>query len=98
MSEKILSQILDELKTLKEDTNTLKDDMHEMKLEQTTATQRLCSIENKTDIIQKQTAANAEQLSTVNDNVQEMLNNNRSIHEIIGEHEISIRTMRRKSM
>lgn len=56
----------------------------------------MTSVEKKTDKITAQVAGNAEQLAATNQSLKQILDDQKSIFEVIGEHEVSIRTLRRR--
>ncbi|PYG87442.1 hypothetical protein LY28_02112 [Ruminiclostridium sufflavum DSM 19573] len=53
-------------------------------------------LENKLDAVYNQTADLTEFRTEANMKLDSIIENNKSIHEMLGEHEISIRTLRRK--
>ena len=53
-------------------------------------------IENKLDAVYEQTAILTEFRTEANMKLDSLIEDNKSIHEMLGEHEISIRTLRRK--
>lgn len=52
--------------------------------------------EKKLDVVYEQTAQLVEFRNEVNQKLDNIIENNKSIHEILGEHEVSIRTLRRR--
>lgn len=52
--------------------------------------------EKKLDAVYEQTAQLIEFRNEVNQKLDNIIEDNKSIHEILGEHEVSIRTLRRK--
>ncbi len=53
-------------------------------------------IKNQLNAVYEQTANLTEFRTESNSKLDALIENNKSIHEILGEHEISIRTLRRK--
>ena len=88
MSETVLKQILDEIQSLKSQMNNRFDtiETNMSLLERNVAT--------KADVIDI-TQINQAVIET-NLNVKQILDDQKSIHEILGEHEVAIRTLRRK--
>lgn len=57
---------------------------------------RLDAVEKKLDAVCEHTASLVEFRTEVNAKLDVMIEDNKSIHELLGEHEVSIRTLRRR--
>lgn len=83
MSETVLKQILDEIQSLKSQMNN-----------------RFDTIETKMVLSEQKITAEITQIKQAvmetNQDVKQVLDDQKSIHEILGEHEVAIRTLRRK--
>lgn len=109
-NEEFQKLVLEELRSLKNDMSGLKEGQHKLeegqrKLEegqhnleagQRRLEARVEKLENKLDAVYEQTAQLVEFRNEVNQKLDNIIEDNKSIHEILGEHEISIRTLRRR--
>lgn len=105
-----LRSIKGDLTTLKEGQKALEQGQVSLEQGQVSFDQRLVSIEQrmvaledgqnriekKLDAVYDQTANLTEFRTEANMKLNHIIEDNKSIHEILGEHEISIRTLRRK--
>ncbi|MBU5442843.1 hypothetical protein [Paenibacillus sp. MSJ-34] len=92
-----------ELGGVKEDIKGIKAELEEVKAEQRKTNERLDRLETKVDrqevtinAIFEQTANLIEFRSEATSKLETIIEDQKSIHEILGEHEVSIRTLRRK--
>ncbi|CAH0119247.1 hypothetical protein PAE9249_01746 [Paenibacillus sp. CECT 9249] len=92
-----------ELGGVKTDIKGLKAELEEVKAEQRKTNERLDRLETKVDrqevtinAIFEQTANLIEFRSEATSKLETIIEDQKSIHEILGEHEVSIRTLRRK--
>ncbi|MDF2986101.1 MAG: hypothetical protein K0R50_1611, partial [Eubacterium sp.] len=88
-NEEFQSLVLGELRGIRGDINNLKEG-------QTRLEHRLERVENKLDAVYEQTAILTEFRTEANMKLDKLVEDNRSIHEIIGRHEVDITTLKRK--
>lgn len=102
-NEEFQTLVLQELKSIKEDISGLKEGQKNLEQGQKNLEQGQKSleegqnrIEKKLDAVYEQTAVLTEFRTEANMKLDNIIEDNKSIHEILGEHEISIRTLRRR--
>ena len=88
--------VLQELKGIKSDIGDLKTGQKRLEDRQSILEEGQKRIENKLDAVYEQTAILTEFRTEVNMKLDSLIEDNKSIHEMLGEHEISIRTLRRR--
>jgi len=88
--------VLEELKGIKSDTSDLKAGQKRLEERQGVLEEGQKRLENKLDAVYEQTAILTEFRAEANMKLDSIIEDNKSIHEMLGEHEISIRTLRRK--
>ncbi len=88
--------VLQELKGIKSDIGDLKTGQKRLEDRQSVLEEGQKRIENKLDAVYDQTAILTEFRTEANMKLDSLIEDNKSIHEMLGEHEISIRTLRRK--
>ena len=84
--------------TLKGDVATLKSDMATLKGDVAVIKNDMLKFERKLDAVYEQTAELVEFKTEVTEKLDQIIEDNKSLQEIMGEHEIAIRSMRRKSI
>lgn len=82
--------------TLKGDVATLKSDVATLKSDVAIIKTDLHRLEGRMDAVYEQTAELLEFKTEITEKVDIIINDNKSLQEIIGEHEIAIRSLRRK--
>ena len=102
-NEEFQSLVLSELRELKADVsglkggqNSLKEGQNSLRAEVNSLKEGQIRIEKKLDAVYNQTADLTEFRTEVNMKLNSLLEDNKSFHEIVGEHEVSIRTLRRR--
>ena len=93
---KELGSIKEDVSGLKEDVSGLKSDVCSLKEGQARIEIRLERVENKLDAVHDQTAVLTEFRTESNMKLDNLLEDNKSIHEIVGRHEVSITTLNRR--
>jgi peptidoglycan hydrolase CwlO-like protein len=81
---------------LEEGQHKLEEGQHNLEAGQKRLEARVEKLERKLDAVYEQTAQLVEFRNEVNLKLDNIIEDNKSIHEILGEHEISIRTLRRR--
>ena len=108
--EKVMEQILtrltsmdenigllkNDVATLKSDVATLKNDVATLKSDVAIIKTDIHRLEGRMDAVYEQTAELLEFKTEMTEKVDTIINDNKSLQEIIGEHEIAIRSLRRK--
>ncbi len=94
-----------DVQTLKSDVQTLKSDMHTVKSEQATMKQAIAENTERIRLIETNMATKKDvadiplimqAVIETSQDVKQIREDQKSIHEVLGEHEISIRSLRRK--
>lgn len=93
---KDVSGLKQDVSGLKEDVSGLKSDVYSLKEGQARIEVRLERVENKLDAVHDQTAVLTEFRTESNIKLDNLLEDNKSIHEIVGRHEVSITTLKRR--
>lgn len=88
-NEEFQTLVLQKLSNLETDVGDLKSDVSSLKEGQ-------ARMEKKLDAVYEQTAFLTEFQTEVKAEIKNIKADNKSIHEVLGEHEISIRTLRRQ--
>jgi len=76
--------------------DNLKNDMDTLQTQQKENTQILRALEHKADVSIAELDNIQHQLAKIQGTVYEIKEDQKSIHEILGDHEVAIRTLRRK--
>lgn len=94
-----------EISSMKADMSDMKAEMSDMKSNISNLTVQVSRLDEKMDkmdhtltIVYDQTAVLTEFKHEMNEKLDKVLEDNQSISQIIGEHEIAIRTLRRKAV
>ena len=102
--EKILEQILDRLTsvdenigTLKGDVSTLKGDVSTLKSDVSTLKNDMAKSNRKLDAVFEQTAELLEFRTDITQKLNKIMEDHISLQQIVGEHEVAIRSIRRSS-
>ncbi|MCX7842021.1 MAG: hypothetical protein N2489_02995 [Clostridia bacterium] len=90
---KKLAQIHEEVANLKTDVASLDARMSKLECRFDKFEERLERLENKFDDLEVKNAQRHQQLEA---KIDYLIEDNKSIHEILGEHEVSIRSLRRR--
>ncbi|GAB7386198.1 hypothetical protein BSNK01_00330 [Bacillaceae bacterium] len=91
-----VQHLKDEVQYLKGQVHHLKDEVQHLKTEQQKTNARLAGMETKVEIIFSQTANLTEYHQETTFKLDAIRDDQKSIHEILGEHEVYIRTLRRR--
>ncbi len=94
-NEEFQKLVLEELRDLKAGQKSLEAGQKSLEAGQKNLEVNVSRIEKKLDAVYEQTAVLTEFRTEINAKVDKILEENKSIHEILGEHEVSIRTLRR---
>lgn len=89
--EEFQSKVFDELEVIKNGIKEISDAQEVLAVLQN-------SLEKKLDFLYDKTASLANTKVEIGMKLETIIEDSKSIHEMIGEHEISIRTLRRKAM
>ncbi len=95
--EKILEQILNRLTSMDENISSLKSDVSTLKSDVSTLTSDMTKFNRKLDAVFEQTAGLLEFRTDIIDKLKKIIDDNVSLQGIIGEHEIAIRSIRRRA-
>ena len=93
-----------EINSMNGEINSIKDEMNMMKsqLDENTKLTKAIYHRQETDAkLESMSLENVKinaELVSINENITQLINDQKSINELLGEHEISIRTLRRKPM
>ncbi|MEW5786114.1 MAG: DUF2730 family protein [Bacillota bacterium] len=90
-----VSTLKSDVSTLKSDVSTLKSDVSTLKSDVSTLKSDISRIDRKLDAVFEQTAILLEFKTDATQKLDKIIEDNRSFYEVIGEHEVSIRSMRR---
>lgn len=85
-----------DVSTLKDDVSTLKSDVATLKSDVAALKADVRRLEGRMDAVYEQTAELLEFKTEMTEKIDTIINDNKSLQEIIGEHEIAIRSLRRK--
>ena len=98
-----IGDLKQDFSTLKQDVGTLKHDVTDLKQDVSTLKHNVTDLKQDVDKIDKTLKIVYDHVGTltefrteVNMKLNSILEDNKSIHELLGEHEVSIRTMRRR--
>lgn len=94
--EKILNQVLDEIKGLKQGQDGLKTNVDVMRDDISGVKTDLHGLKQVTDSISEQTAELTEFRTEMNEKLDYLVENQKSLFEMYGEHEVKIRNLRRR--
>ena len=94
--EKVLNEILLEIKSLKKGQDELKDDVGTLKDDVSTLKDDVQNLKRVTNAISEQTATLTEFRTEINEKFDTMIENQKSLFEMYGEHEVEIRNIRRR--
>lgn len=97
-NEEFQNLVIKELGTIKEDLGGLKEDVSSLKEGQIRLEVRLERVENKLDSVYDQTAILTEFRTETNQKLDNLIEENVSIHEIVGRHEVAISTLKRRAV
>lgn len=89
------SSLRADVSSLKEGQASLRADVNSLKEGQKSLEEGQKRIEKKLDAVYNQTADLTEFKTEVNMKLNRLIEDNKSLHEIVGEHEVAIRTLRR---
>ena len=100
-----MNSMKDEMNSMKDDMNSMKDEMNIIKSqldENTELTKAIYHRQEETDAKLENLALDNEKLHeeivSIKDCITQLSHDQLSIHELLGEHEVSIRTLRRRSI
>jgi regulator of replication initiation timing len=92
-----VSGLKEDVSGLKEDVSRLKVDVTSLKVGQMRIEERLGRVEYKLDAVHDYTAVLTEFRTEANMKLDSLSDENKSIYEIIGRHEVEISTLKRKA-
>ncbi|HEX3029237.1 MAG TPA: hypothetical protein VHT34_08030 [Clostridia bacterium] len=95
-NEEFQKLVIEELKGLKEGQKSLEEGQKSLEEGQKSLEEGQKRIEKKLDAVYDQTAFLTEFRTEANMKLDSIIEDNKSIHEMLGEHEVSIRTLRRR--
>ena len=87
-----------DVSTLKSDVSTLKSDVSTLKSDIAIMKSDMFKHDRKLDAVFEQTGALLEFKTEITEKLNKIIDDNVSLQEIIGEHEIAIRSLRRKAI
>jgi predicted nucleic acid-binding Zn-ribbon protein len=88
--------VLTELRNLNSDIGGVKEGQVRIEGRLIKLEERQDRLEKKLDVVYDQTVKLTEFYADINMKLDNVIEDSKSIHEILGEHEVSIRTLRRK--
>ncbi len=91
-----LDKIESEVSGVKSEVSGVKSEVSDVKSEVSGVKSEVSSVKSEVSIIKNQTAILTEFRTETNTKLNAIIEDNKSIHELLGEHEVSIRTLRRK--